>query len=124
MKEAVIVKWIDAQRVEVGGVHSEEEIKNLEPLPCEMIGFKIFEDEEKIILAQEWWEETSQIKYANIIPKVSILKITYLEEVIEPKLDRDHNKCICGNIKFKTSKRCKECAAKNKYGKLSYHKDD
>jgi choline kinase len=74
MKEAVIVKWIDAQRVEVGGIKSEEEIKLLEPLPCEMIGFKIFEDNTKIIIAQEWWEETSQIKYANIIPKESILK--------------------------------------------------
>ncbi len=75
----VIVKWIDAQRLELG-IIQDHEIADLEPLPCEIIGFKIFEDKDKIILAQEKWEKAMGNKYVTIIPKVSILTITELSQ--------------------------------------------
>jgi len=120
-KEPIIVTWLDAQRLELG-CHFEDDMENLDPIACEIIGFKVFEDNTKIILAQEFWEDTKQLKYIHVIPKRSIIKTVSLEEFQELHEDASHNRCACGNIKFKTSKRCKQCAANNKYGKLSYNK--
>jgi hypothetical protein len=123
-KEAVVVTWLDAQRLELGCHFDDKELEKLEPIACEIIGFKVYEDNTKIILAQEYWEDISQLKYINVIPKRSIIKTQSLEEFQKLQEDRHHNRCACGNVKFKTSKRCKECAAKNKYGKLSYRKEE
>jgi hypothetical protein len=121
MREPVIITWIDAQRIETG-LQFDEDIKEIEPIECDIIGFKLFEDDKKVIIAQENWRETRQIKYVHVIPKCSIIDIIYLKEVKEPEpkqIDRTHNKCACGNIKYYTSKRCIECEKKNKYGQRS-----
>ena len=79
-KDIVKVKWIDAQRLELGIV-KEDEFSEIEPLACEIVGHKIFENEKWITLAQELWDENQGAKYVHVIPKVSILKITKLKEV-------------------------------------------
>lgn len=79
--EIVKIRWIDAQRLELG-IIQKNEFSEIEPLPCEIIGFKIFENKKWITIAQEKWDEPSGgAKYVHIIPKVSILKITKLKEI-------------------------------------------
>jgi len=85
MNEIVKVTWIDAQRLELG-VIQEDELPNIKPIPCDIVGFLVHEDKERIIVAQERWEklgldlEKSGCKYVHVIPKVSIIKITKLKE--------------------------------------------
>jgi len=84
-KDIVKVKWIDAQRIELG-VIQDYELKELVAIPCEIVGFLVHEDKDRIIVAQEKWEsmglaDHSGVKYVHVIPKVSILKITKLKEV-------------------------------------------
>ena len=78
-EDIVKVRWIDAQRLELG-IIQKNEFSEVEPLACEIIGFKIFENKEWITIAQEKWE-TGGAKYVHIIPKCSILKITKVKEV-------------------------------------------
>lgn len=80
MNEIVKVTWIDAQRLELG-VIQREELPDLKPIPCDIVGFKVHEDKERIIIAQEKWEDFGGCKYVHVIPKVSILKIIKLREV-------------------------------------------
>ena len=86
MKDEIVkVKWIDAQRLELG-VLQKEEFSEIEPLPCEIVGFKIYENEKWITIAQEKWSgPLGGAKYVHIIPKVSIIKITELKDVEEEK---------------------------------------
>jgi len=44
-------------------------------------GFKVHEDKERIVIAQEKWKEFGGCKYVHVIPKCSIIKITKLKEV-------------------------------------------
>jgi len=83
-QEIVKVTWIDAQRIELG-IIQDYELKDLEPIPCEIVGFLVHEDKERIIVAQEKWEKMgladhSGVKYVHVIPKRSILKIVKLKE--------------------------------------------
>ncbi len=84
--EIVKVTWIDAQRLELG-VIQDDELPDIKPIPCDIIGFKVHEDKERIIIAQERWNnlgldlEKSGCKYVHVIPKVSIIKIVKLKEV-------------------------------------------
>ncbi|KKL95437.1 hypothetical protein LCGC14_1854580 [marine sediment metagenome] len=86
--EIVKVKWIDAQRLEIG-VQQLSEVKDIEPIPCEIVGFLVHEDKERIIVAQERWDklgldlEKRGCKYVHVIPKVSIIKIMRLKEISE-----------------------------------------
>ena len=80
MKEIVKVTWIDAQRLELG-VIQREELPDLKPINCDIVGFKVHEDKECIVIAQEKWDELFGCKYVHVIPKVSIIKITKLKEV-------------------------------------------
>lgn len=73
------VTWIDAQRFEVG-VQSESELKHYQPIPCDIVGFMVHDDEERIVIAQEKWEEEAGLKYVHVIPKCSITKIVDLVE--------------------------------------------
>ena len=78
--EIVRVTWIDAQRIELR-VQQQEDLQDLQPIPCDIVGFKIHEDKERIVIAQEKWEDLAGFKYLHVIPKISITKITKLEEV-------------------------------------------
>ena len=80
MNEIVKIKWIDAQRLELGIVQKEE-LSDLKATECEIVGFKVHEDKERIIIAQEYWSEYGGSKYVHVIPKVSIIKITKLKEI-------------------------------------------
>lgn len=82
MKEDIVkVRWIDAQRLELGIVQKEE-FSEIEPVACEIVGHRIFENKEWITIAQEKWDEPSEgAKYVHVIPKVSIIKISKLKEV-------------------------------------------
>ena len=77
--EIVKVRWIDAQRLEIG-VQQLSEVKDIEPIPCEIVGFLVYEDDKKIVIAQEKWDDLMGCKYIHVIPKVSITKITKLRE--------------------------------------------
>ena len=72
--EIVKVTWIDAQRLELGIIQFSE-LPDLKPIPGEIVGFKVHEDDERIVIAQEKWDEGQGCKYVHIIPKVSIIKI-------------------------------------------------
>jgi len=84
--EIVKVTWIDAQRLELG-VIQESEFQDIKPIPCDIVGFLVHEDKERIIVAQEVWDklgldlEIGGAKYVHVIPKRSIIKITKLREV-------------------------------------------
>ena len=80
MNEIVKVTWIDAQRLELG-VIQREELPDLKPINCDIVGFKVHEDKERIIIAQEKWDELAGCKYVHVIPKCSIIKITKLKEI-------------------------------------------
>ena len=80
MNEIVKVTWIDAQRLELGVIQMEE-LPDIQPIECDIIGFKVHEDKKRIVIAQERWKELGGCKYVYVIPKVSILKITKLREV-------------------------------------------
>lgn len=84
MNEIVKVTWIDAQRIEIG-IQYQENIKDLQPIPCDIVGFKIHEDKERIVIAQEKWDNLSGFKYVHVIPKISIIKIIELKEVHKNK---------------------------------------
>ncbi len=77
--EIVKVTWIDAQRLELG-VIQDDELPDVQPIPCDIIGFKVHEDKKRIIIAQEKWS-IGGCKYVHVIPKCSIIKITKLKEV-------------------------------------------
>lgn len=79
MNEIVKVEWIDAQRLELG-VIQREELPDLKPIPCEIVGFKVHEDKERIVIAQERWNDFGGCKYVHVIPKVSIIKIEVLKK--------------------------------------------
>ncbi len=79
MIKMVMVTWLDAQRVELS-LWSKEEAKDIEPLVGDIIGFLIYENKDKIIISQQKWDESEQLKYITIIPKRSIIKITELKE--------------------------------------------
>ena len=70
----VKITWMDAQRIELG-VQQLEEIKEIEPIPCDILGFLVHETKDKIIIAQEKWDNLAGFKYIHIIPKISILKV-------------------------------------------------
>ena len=80
MNEIVKVTWIDAQRLELGCIQPED-LPDLKPIKGEIIGFKMHEDKERIVIAQEMWRELGGCKYVHVIPKCSIIKITKLKEV-------------------------------------------
>lgn len=89
MKEIVKVTWIDAQRLELG-VIQENELPDIKPIPCDIVGFLVHEDKERIIVAQEKWDraelvDSSGVKYVHVIPKMSIIKIVKLKEVKDGK---------------------------------------
>ncbi len=76
--EIVKVTWIDAQRMELGVQH-QEDISDLQPIPCDIVGFKIHEDKERIVIAQEKWDDLQGFKYVHVIPKISITRVIKLE---------------------------------------------
>jgi hypothetical protein len=63
------------------GIIQKKEFEEIEPLTCEIVGHRIFENKEWITIAQEKWDGEMGAKYVHVIPKVSILKITKLKEV-------------------------------------------
>jgi len=78
-KKIVKLTWVDAQRIETS-LWDENEVRGIEPIECDIVGFLIYENKKKIIIAQERWDESKQIKYITIIPKCSITKIVELKE--------------------------------------------
>lgn len=66
----VKVTWIDAQRLELG-MPTIREAENIKPIFCDIVGFLVYEDKEKVVLAQENWDDVQQIKYVHAIPKRS-----------------------------------------------------
>ncbi len=79
MNEIVKITWLDAQRLELG-CYQREELPDLQPIEGEIVGFKVHEDKDRIVIAQEKWEEGG-CKYVHVIPKISIIKITKLKEI-------------------------------------------
>lgn len=80
MNEIVKVTWIDAQRLELG-ILQDYDLPDIQPIECDIIGFKVHEDKKRIVIAQERWKTTGGCKYVHVIPKVSIIKIVKLKEV-------------------------------------------
>jgi len=78
MNQIFRVTWLDAQRVELGVQH-QEDIANLQPIPCDIVGFLIHEDKERIVIAQEKWNDLQGFKYVHVIPKCSVIKIKKLK---------------------------------------------
>ena len=84
--EIVKITWLDAERLELG-VIQDEELPDIKPIPCDIIGFKVHEDKERILIAQEKWNllgtnlTSGGCKYLHVIPKCSIIKITKLKEI-------------------------------------------
>lgn len=76
----VKVTWMDALRLELG-VLEDQDLLELEPLPCDIIGFLVHENKERIVLAQEKWHENKGQKYIHVIPKQSIISITELTDL-------------------------------------------
>ncbi len=74
----VRVTWLDAQRVELGVQH-QEDIADLQPIPCDIVGFLIHEDKDRIVIAQEKWDDFQGFKYVHVIPKCSVIKIRKLK---------------------------------------------
>jgi len=70
----VKIKWIDAQRIDVGIDTIENIIESMKPVTCEIVGFVIGEDSRFIFLAQEYWKSEGMVKYINTIPKSLILE--------------------------------------------------
>ena len=79
MNEIVKVTWLDAQRLELGCIQ-DDELPNLQPIEGNIVGFKVHEDKDRIVIAQERWE-LGGCKYVHVIPKCSIIKITKLKEI-------------------------------------------
>lgn len=79
MNEIVKVTWLDAQRLELG-ILQDEELPDLQPVEGHIVGFKVHEDKNRIVIAQETWN-FGGCKYVHVIPKCSIIKITKLKEV-------------------------------------------
>lgn len=77
--EIVKVEWIDAQRIELG-VLQDDELPDIRPINGYIVGFKVHEDNNRIIIAQERWN-IGGCKYVHVIPKCSIIKIIKLKEV-------------------------------------------
>jgi len=53
-EEIVKVTWIDAQRLELG-VLQDEELPDVQPIEGYIVGFKVHEDKNRIVIAQERW---------------------------------------------------------------------
>lgn len=79
MNEIVKVEWIDAQKLELG-ILQDEELPDIQPIEGYIVGFKVHEDKNRILIAQERWV-IGGCKYVHVIPKCSIIKITKLKEV-------------------------------------------
>lgn len=80
MTEIIKITWLDAQRLELG-CYQTNELPDLQPIEGEIVGFKVHEDKDRIVIAQERWKETEGCKYVHVIPKRSIIKIVKLKEV-------------------------------------------
>ncbi|RKX66366.1 MAG: hypothetical protein DRP42_03210 [Tenericutes bacterium] len=78
-EEIVKVVWLDAQRLELGIVQ-DSDLSNVQPIEGTIVGFKVAEDESRIVIAQERWDIGGS-KYVHVIPKCSVIKITKLKEV-------------------------------------------
>ena len=76
--EIVKVTWIDAQRIELG-ILQDNELPDVQAIEGNIVGFKVHEDKNRIIIAQERWD-IGGCKYVHVIPKCSIIKIRKLEE--------------------------------------------
>ncbi len=77
--EIVKVTWIDAQRLELG-IIQDDELPDVQPIEGYIVGFKVHEDEKRIVIAQERWE-IGGCKYVHVIPKCSITEIIKLKEI-------------------------------------------
>lgn len=62
------VTWLDAQKIDVG-LEDIENLKDIKPVLCEIVGFLVHEDNKHLILAQEYWKNEGKVKYINVIPK-------------------------------------------------------
>ena len=80
MNEIVKVTWLDAQRLELGCIQ-QEELPDLQPIEGIIVGFKVHEDKDRIVIVQERWVDPKGCKYVHVIPKCSILEITKLKEI-------------------------------------------
>lgn len=80
MEEEKIVKitWIDAQKLELG-CQDIASIKEVNPIECSIVGFLLYRDQQKTIIAQEKWGETNQAKYIHVIPECSIISVKELK---------------------------------------------
>lgn len=80
-KEMPIVKvrWIDAQLIAPSVQDAAELLENVEPIPCEVVGFLLANKDDCVVVAHESWPETNQVKYVHVIPKCSIIKVTRLK---------------------------------------------
>jgi len=80
-EEIVKVTWLDAQRLELGIVQ-DSDLSDIQPIEGTIVGFKVDEDENRIVIAQERWDIGGN-KYVHVIPKCSVIKITKLKEAKE-----------------------------------------
>ena len=79
LPKMVKIDWIDVQSWD-SSILEVEDIKDLEPSKCSIIGWLVHENKNNYYIAKEIWEEGG-FKYLHIFPKkTAIIKITYLEE--------------------------------------------
>ena len=80
MKEPKIIRidWIDVQALDLG-LFTLEDLKDVKPTKCSIIGWLVKEDKENYYVAKEFWA-SGEFKYIHIIPKkTAIIKITELK---------------------------------------------
>lgn len=63
-----LVRWLDAQTLEVDGLAKVEDLDEIKPAYCETVGHLVKETNDYVVLAAEAWD-TGQFKYVNVIPK-------------------------------------------------------
>lgn len=75
----VKIRWTDPQFVNLGGLATIEDIQDLKPVNCEIVGHLVLEKPDCYIVAKELWENGS-FKYVHVIPKKIVRDFTTLKE--------------------------------------------
>jgi len=74
----VLIKWIDAQSIDMGGIFCKREALEVKPIFANIVGFVVADTEKHYCLAREKWG-FDQFKYLHIIPKRSVIEVLVLK---------------------------------------------
>ena len=72
----VLIEWIDAQSFNPQlPLIPVEELKDETPITTKSVGFLVAKNKECYVIADEYWEETDEVKWVHIIPKCCLKRI-------------------------------------------------